>query len=65
MVNVSPEIVLGIFFNVGAQKIDGTMLDIYELVVAAFSVTNKANQSSRMPPLTLSGTNIDFLDWKL
>ena len=30
--------------DVGAQKIDGTMLDSYGMVVAAFSVENKANQ---------------------
>ena len=30
--------------NVGAQKIDGIMLDIVGMVFAAFSVTNKANQ---------------------
>ena len=29
---------------VGAQKIDGSMLDTYGMVVAAFSVTDKANQ---------------------
>ena len=30
--------------DVGAQKIDGTMLDICGMVVAAFSVKDKANQ---------------------
>ena len=30
--------------DVGAQKIDGIMLDTFEMVVIAFSVTNKANQ---------------------
>ena len=30
--------------DVGAQKIDGTMLDTYEIVVAAFLVTDKANR---------------------
>ena len=30
--------------DVGAQKIDGTMLDTFEIVVTAFSVTNKANR---------------------
>ena len=30
--------------DVGAQKIDGTMLKTHEMVVAAFSVVNKANQ---------------------
>ena len=29
--------------DVGAQKIDGTTLKTYEMVVAAFSVENKAN----------------------
>ena len=42
--NVSPEVVLGMLFDVGAQKIDGTTLDIYGMVVAAFSVTDKANR---------------------
>ena len=30
--------------DVGAQKIDGTMLDTFRMVVVAFSVTDKANQ---------------------
>ena len=30
--------------DVGIQKIDGTMLDTFEMVVWAFSVTDKANQ---------------------
>ena len=30
--------------DVGVQKIDGTTLDTHEIVVAAFSVTDKANQ---------------------
>ena len=30
--------------DVGAQKIDGTMLDTYKMIVAAFSIVNKANQ---------------------
>ena len=30
--------------NVGAQKIDGTMLDTFGMVVTAFSVTDKANR---------------------
>lgn len=30
--------------NVGAEKIDGNTLDIYEMVIATFLVTNKANQ---------------------
>ena len=31
--------------DVGAQKIDGTTLDTYGMVVAAFSVKDKANRS--------------------
>ena len=65
MANDSPEIILGILFDVEAQKIDGTMLNTYGLVVAAFSVTNKANRSFGMPSLTLSSTNVDFLDGEL
>ena len=30
--------------NVGAQKIDGTTLEIYGMVVAAFLVTDQANK---------------------
>ena len=30
--------------DVGAQKVDGIILDIFGIVVAAFSVANKANQ---------------------
>ena len=30
--------------DVGAQKIDGNMLDTFEMVISAFSGTNKANQ---------------------
>ena len=30
--------------DIGAQKIDSTMLDTFKMVVVAFSVTNKANQ---------------------
>ena len=30
--------------NVGAQKIDGTTLETYEMVVAAFSVTDQADK---------------------
>ena len=44
MANVSPEVVLGMPFDVGAQKIDGTTRDTYGMVVAAFSVTDKANR---------------------
>ena len=65
MANVSLEIVPGIFFDIEAQKIDGTMLNTYRLIVVAFSVTNKANRSSGMSSLTLSGVNVDFLDWEL
>ena len=32
------------FTNVGAQKIDGTTLETYEMVVAVFSVTDQANK---------------------
>ena len=38
---------LGLFIrptDVGAQKIDGTMLDTFEIVVTAFLMTDKANQ---------------------
>ena len=65
----------------GAQKIDGTTLNIYRIVVAIFSVVDKANQVRffektflvanvspkvvfKMLFLTLSGTDVDFLDWK-
>ena len=30
--------------NIGAQKIDGTTLETYKMVVAVFSVTNQANR---------------------
>ena len=30
--------------NVGAQKIDGIILETYKMVVAVFSVTNQANR---------------------
>lgn len=30
--------------DVGDQKIDGNMLDTHEIIVAVFSLTNKANQ---------------------
>ena len=63
------------------QKIDGTTLDTYKMVVAAFLMTKKANQVrffeetflvANVSPkivfgtlfLTLSGADIDFLDWK-
>ena len=68
--------------DVEAQKIDGTMLDTYEIVVVAFLVMDKANQVrlfeetylvANISPeivfgiscLTLSGADIDFLDWEL
>ena len=38
---------LGLFIrltNVVAQKIDSIILDIYKIVVVAFSITDKANQ---------------------
>ena len=44
MANVIPEVVLGMPFDVGAQKIDGTTLDTYGMVVVAFSVTDQANR---------------------
>lgn len=31
-------------FNVKIQKIDGTILKTYEMIVAVFSIINKANQ---------------------
>ena len=58
----SGQSILGIPFNVKAQKIDGTMLNTYGLVVATFSLINKVNQSSGMLSITLSGANIDFID---
>ena len=42
--NISPEVVFGIIFNVRVQIINSTMLDTYKMAVAAFSVTDKANQ---------------------
>ena len=44
MANVSLEVVLGILFDVEVQKINGTMLDTYGIVVAAFLVTDKVNR---------------------
>ena len=44
MANVSPEVVLGMLFDVGVQKIDGTTLDTYGIVVATFLITDKANR---------------------
>ena len=37
---------LEMLFDVGAQKIDGTTLDTYGMVVTAFLVTDKANRTS-------------------
>ena len=47
MANDSPEVVFGMSFDIGAQKIDGTTLDTYGMVVAAFLVTHKANRFLR------------------
>ena len=64
--------------DVGAQKIDGSMLNTHRMVVTAFSVVDKANRVRffeetflvanvnpevvfRMPFLTLSNADIDFL----
>ena len=44
MANVSSEVVFGMPFDVGAQKIDGTIRDTYEMIFAAFLVTDKANR---------------------
>lgn len=42
--NLAKKLVLPInLIDVGSQKIDGTILDIYEMVVITFSITNKAN----------------------
>ena len=68
--------------DVRAQKNDGTTLEIYGMVVAVFSMENKANPVRffeetflvvnvslevvfRMPFLTLSGADIDFLGREL
>ena len=68
--------------DIRLQKIDGTIIEIYEIIVAVFAVTDKANQVKffektfpvlnvspkevfEIPFLTLSSTNIDFLDWNL
>ena len=67
--------------DVSVQKIDGSTLNTYWMVVAAFLMTNKANRVKffektflvpnvsleivfGMPFLTLSGANVDFLDWE-
>lgn len=44
MVNISPEVVFGIPFDVGAQKIDSIILDTYRIIVAAFLTIDKANK---------------------
>ena len=49
-------------FNVRAQKIDGTTLDTYGMVFAAFLVTDKSLGCLSSP---LSGADIDFLDREL
>ena len=68
--------------DVGVQKIDSTTLETYGIVVAAFSIEDKANQVKifketflvanispevvyRIPFLTLSSANIDFLGREL
>ena len=67
--------------DIGAQKIDGTILETFGMMVVAFSVTDKVNQVRffeetflvanvspkvvfKMPFLTLSGTDVDFLGRK-
>ena len=40
----SGQSLFGMLFDVEAQKIDGTTLDTYGMVVATFSMTNKANR---------------------
>lgn len=44
MVYISLEIVLRMHFDIEAQKIDGIILDTYEIVVMTFSIIGKANQ---------------------
>ena len=58
--------------DVRVQKIDSTMLYIYEMVVAAFSMINKANQIKffekivfKMLFLILNGVDVDFFGWEL
>ena len=68
--------------DVKAQKIDGIILDTFGMIVAAFSVRDKANWVKffevtflvanislevvfEISFLTLSGADIDFLDWEL
>ena len=68
--------------DVEAQKIDGTMLDTFGMVVTALSVTDKANRVRffeetflvanispevvlKIPFLTLSGADVDFLGREL
>ena len=54
-------------FGVGVQKIDGTTLDIYGIIVAAFSVINKlhAQRSSRLKKKVMPVTYKLYLDIKL
>ena len=40
----SDQVLLEMLFDVRAQKTDGTTLDTYGMVVAAFLVTDKANR---------------------
>lgn len=44
MANISPKVVFGMLFNIGAKKIDGIILDIYKMIVTVFLVIDKANQ---------------------
>ena len=62
MANVSPKVVFGMFFNVQAQKIDGTTLDTYGMIFAALLVTDKSLECFFSP---LSDIDIDFLDREL
>lgn len=40
MANINPKVVFEMLFDVRAQKIDGITLNIYEIVVVAFSLMN-------------------------
>ena len=68
--------------DVGAQNIDGIMLNNHRMIIAAFSVVDKKNQVRffqeiflvanispevvfKMPFLTLSGAEVNFLGWEL
>lgn len=44
------------------KEIDDTMLNIYRMIVIAFSVTDKANQFFEMLFPTLSNADVDFLN---